>query len=299
MQLSAIHTYPVKSCYRLDHTSVTVEPWGLAGDRRWLVVDPDGRCVTQREVAGMARVRPVPQPGGGLVLGAAAVPDLAVPQPAGNGLAEVSVHGQAVAATPAGAAADQWLSALLGREVRLVWLDDPTRRPVDQGYGGPDDRVSFADAYPLLLTSTASLDALNGWLLESGSPEGPLPMNRFRPNVVVAGAAAWAEDDWVGRRLRIGQVMFRVVKPCDRCVVTTTDQETGERGHEPLRALGRHRNINQKLLFGVNLIPDPPPGGAREQDTESHDVRRETPQGDRSSCGVIATGDPVALVPDR
>src|SRR5690606_20037968 len=148
----------------------------------------------------------------------------------------------------------------LGHAARLAWLDDPTRRPVAPDYAPPDARGSFADAYPLLLTNAASLDALHGWRAAGGGGEGPLPMTRFRANVVVAGAAAWAEDDWLGHRLRIGAVTFRVVKPCDRCVMTTTDQETGAKGREPLRTLGRYRNINQKLLFGVNLIPDPPYG---------------------------------------
>ena len=172
----------------------------------------------------------------------------------------MSVHISKIAATPAGPAADAWLTGVLGQEVRLVWLDDPTRRPVEPEYARPDDRVSFADAYPLLLTNAASLDALNGWIAAGDSGEGPVPMTRFRPNLVVASAAAWAEDGWLGHRLRIGPVTFRVVKPCDRCVVTTTDQETGDKGREPLRTLGRYRNIDQKLLFGVNLIPDPPYG---------------------------------------
>jgi len=159
---------------------------------------------------------------------------------------------------------------VLDRKVRLVWLDDPTRRVVTQAYGEPGDRVSFADAFPLLLANTASLDALNGWLLESGSVEGPLPMARFRPNVVISGAPPWVEDDWTGRRIRVGEVTFRVVKPCGRCVVTTTDQETGERGHEPLRALARHRRVGQELRFATSLIPDGP--------------------------GTIAVGDPVEVL---
>jgi uncharacterized protein YcbX len=148
------------------------------------------------------------------------------------------------------------LSAYLDRPVELVWLDDPTRRRVNPDYGRPGDVVSFADGYPLLLANTASLAMLNDWLAEAGSSEGPLPMTRFRPNLVIEGAAAWAEDDWIGGRLRVGSLEFRVPKPCDRCVVTTTDQETGLRGKEPLRTLGRHRNFDQGLMFAVNLIPD-------------------------------------------
>jgi uncharacterized protein YcbX len=269
--VASIHTYLVKGCRRLNHDRAQVEPWGLAGDRRWMVVDPEGHHVTQREAARLALVHPVPRPDGGLLLRTAGMPDLDVPEPTDRQLVDVTVWRSTLAASLAGEAADAWLGEVLDRKVRLVWLDDPTRRVTDPEYGQPTDRVSFADGYPLLLTNAASLDALNGWLLEGGSPEGPLPMTRFRPNVVVSGADAWAEDGWLGRRVRIGGVVFRVVKPCGRCVVTTTDQETGERGHEPLRVLARHRNVDQQLIFGMNLIPD--------------------------GVGSIAVGDPVEPLP--
>ena len=116
--------------------------------------------------------------------------------------------------------------------------------------------MSFADGYPVLVTTTASLDAVNDWLLEAG--DEPVPMNRFRPNIVVTGAGAWVEDDWLGHRLRIGEVTLRVAKPCGRCLVTTLDQETGNRGRQPLHMLGRHRKRPEGLLFGVNVIPDGP-----------------------------------------
>jgi uncharacterized protein YcbX len=268
VHVTALHTYPIKGCHRIDHGGAQVEPWGLAGDRRWLVVDDaDGRSVTQREAPGLVAARPS-LVDGVLRLRAEGAPDLDVPVPDGEPV-PVAVHHTRLVATPAGPAADGWFTALLDRKVRLVWLDDPTRRPIGEKYAEPADRVSFADAYPVLLANTASLDALNEWLLADGSPEGPLPMTRFRPNIVVSGALPWAEDGWLGRRLRIGSVTLRAVKPCGRCVVTTTDQETGERGHEPLRTLAKHRNVNQKLLFGINLIPD--------------------------GTGRIAVGDPVAL----
>jgi uncharacterized protein YcbX len=155
-------------------------------------------------------------------------------------------------AAAAGKQADGWLSRFLGRAVRLVYLDDPTRRDVDQDYGAPGDRVSFADGYPLLLTSTGSLEALGRWLTEDGHE--PVPMNRFRPNVVVDGAPPWAEDRW--RRIRIGSVSFRVAKPCGRCQVTTIDQMTAERGRQPLALLGQRRRFGKQLVFGQNMIPD-------------------------------------------
>ena len=166
----------------------------------------------------------------------------------------MTVWGSTVLAAAAGPEGDAWFSAYLGRRVRLVYLDDPTRRPVDPEYGRDGDVVSFADGYPLLLTSTGSLDELGRWLTEDGGQ--PVPMTRFRPSVVVTGAPPWAEDRW--RRIRIGAVEFRIVKPCGRCVVTTTDQITGERGPQPLKMLGRRRRFGQQLVFGQNMIPDGP-----------------------------------------
>jgi hypothetical protein len=165
-------------------------------------------------------------------------------------------------AAPAGDEAAAWLSEVIGEPVRLVYLDDPTRRPANPAYSRDTDRVSFADGYPLLLTSEESLGALNDWIAEgTKAAEGPVPMRRFRPSVVVSGAPAWAEDGW--RRLRIGPVAFRAVKGCDRCVMTTVDPDTAAKGHEPLFALARHRRWDNKVWFGVNLIPDTPDPGAR------------------------------------
>jgi uncharacterized protein YcbX len=253
MRLVSIHTYPIKGCHRVDHDAAGVEPWGLAGDRRWLLTDDDGRVLTQREEPWLTGLRPAVA-GGGLTLRADGRPALRVVAEPGEPT-EVRVHRDLVLATPAGGdAADAWLSEVFDRKVRLMYLDKPTRRPVDPRYGQPPDRVSFADGYPLLLASTSSLAALNDWVIEGGAD--PLPMTRFRPNVVIEGAPAWAEDGWLGRRVRIGGVTFRAAKLCDRCVVTTTDQETGERGPEPLRTLARYRRWDHKVWFGLNLIPD-------------------------------------------
>lgn len=261
MRVTAIHTYPVKGCYRVDHEVAEVEPWGLVGDRRWLIVDPDGGAITQREAPMLTQLRPqFSGADGALVMRTKGMADLVVPQPVDGDPVDVQVFAFRGWARGAGASADEWLSEVLRRPVRLVWLDDPgTRRPVDPEFGQPGDTVSFADGYPLLVANAASLDALNDWIAAAGQTqarEWPLPMTRFRPNLVVGGAPAWAEDAWIGRRLRVGSVTLRVAKVCGRCVVTTTDQETGERGSEPLSTLARHHQIGQKLVFGVNLIPD-------------------------------------------
>ncbi|MCM0675193.1 MOSC domain-containing protein [Micromonospora phytophila] len=257
MRLSAIHTYPVKGCHRLDHDGAEVRPWGLAGDRRWMIVDADGVGVTQREATALVALRAVAREGG-LTLRAEGHPDLHVPEPVAADPLPVRTFSNRVIpvpALPAGPAADDWVSALLDRPARLVFLDRPARHiPAGDREHDTGDQVSFADAYPLLLAGTASLAALNGWLGEAG--EEPVPMARFRPNLVVDGAPAWAEDAWVGRPMSIGGVRFRAAGPCDRCVVTTIDQETGVRGREPLRTLARHRNVGQKLLFGLHLVPE-------------------------------------------
>ncbi|MGI5245204.1 MOSC domain-containing protein [Dactylosporangium sp. CA-139066] len=252
MYLSYLATYPIKSCYRTETERAEVEPWGLAGDRRWIVVDEQSKLITQRDCPPMGRIRPR-YTESGLVLEAAGMNPLDVPFPTG-GLADIRHFHRWIAATFAGDVVAQWISRVIERPARLFYLDDPTRRPVEPDFAKPDDRVSFADGFPLLLTNEGSLRAVNDWLVEDG--DEPIAMTRFRPNVVVAGAPAWAEDDWIGRRIAIGDVTFRAPKPCDRCVLTTIDPETGEKGRQPLRVLGKHRRFPEGLLFGINLIPD-------------------------------------------
>ena len=220
LTLRAINRFPVKSCRGQSLDEATVEPWGLAGDRRWMLVDDNGVQVTAREVPPLVLVRPV--------------------------LRDPAAHA--------------WFGRVVGRPVRLVYLDDPLRRAPDPRFAAPDDRVSLADGYPLLLTTTASLDALND-LIAAGprSEEGPVPMTRFRPNVVVDGAGPWAEDGW--RRVRIGRATFRAVEGCERCVFTTINPDTAAKGKEPIATLARHRRWDGATWFGMNLIPDTP--GAR------------------------------------
>jgi uncharacterized protein YcbX len=256
MRVASLHTYPIKGCYRTDHRELTVEPWGPVGDRRWVIVDADGVMMTQRGCPDLVRIKPIAD-GATLHLRAEGYADLTVRSEPGD-LVEMHVFATPVLTSPVGEAADQWLSAVLDRKVRLLWLDDPTRRSLRPDFieAEPDVRVSLADDFPVLIANLASLAWLNDAILESGSDEAPLPMTRFRPNIVVEGATAWAEDDWCGRKLQVGDALFRVIKGAGRCVVTTTDQDTGVRGREPLRSLGRHRNVGQSLLFGVVMVPE-------------------------------------------
>ncbi|MEU1511142.1 MOSC N-terminal beta barrel domain-containing protein [Streptomyces sp. NPDC005811] len=254
-ELLSIHRYPVKACRGQAPREAVVEPWGLAGDRRWALIDDGGKVVTQRQQPRLAPVVAELVPGGGVRLSAPGPEPLTVAVPDPVGPVTLEIFRDKVEGVLADAEAHAWCSAYLGVDVRLVHMDDPaTRRPVDPAYALPGETVSFADGYPLLLTTVASLDALNTLIADGGhAAEGPLPMNRFRPNVVVAGTEPWAEDDWT--RVEIGEVAFRVAKSCGRCVVTTTDQTTAGRGREPLHTLGRHRRIGGKLVFGQNLVP--------------------------------------------
>ncbi|MDF3299299.1 MOSC domain-containing protein [Streptomyces tropicalis] len=255
-ELHSIHVHPVKALRGTSPREALVEPWGLAGDRRWALVDDGGKVVTQRRHPRLALAAAELLPGGGLRLSAPGREPLTVAVPPAGATAVVDVFGTEVEAATADAAAHTWCSAYLGAAVRLLHLDDPaTRRRIDPDYARPGETVSFADGFPLLLTSLASLDSLNSLIAQGDhAEEGPLPMNRFRPNVVVAGTPPWAEDDW--SRIAIGEVVLRVAKPCGRCAVTTVDQSTAGRGREPLRTLGRHRRFGQDLAFGQNLVPE-------------------------------------------
>lgn len=248
-----LRIHPVKALRGYGRDAVSVAPWGLETDRRWMVVRPDGRFLTQRDVPAMARITAEATPAGLLLSadgsGACQIP---VPNARTCRARDVAVWRDRVPALDAGPEAAAWLSTALGADCGLVYLAETQARPVDPDYGRPGDHTAFSDGFPVLLTTTASLDALNAAL------PAPIPMNRFRPNIVVDGAEPWAEDRW--RRIRIGAVVFRVVKPCARCIVTTIDQQSGARPDksEPLKTLGRIRRTAEGVIFGQNLIPDGP-----------------------------------------
>ncbi|MFG2295788.1 MOSC domain-containing protein [Streptomyces sp. NPDC048603] len=255
MYVQALHVHPVKSVAGTAPDEVAVEPWGPAGDRRWAVVDATGNVITQRQQPRLALAGARPLGGGGITLSAPGMPDITVEVPEPDILEPVLLFGKKVDTVPADPAAHAWFSTYLGEPARLVHMDDPAeRRSVDPEYALPGESVSLADGYPFLITTLASLDALNELIAQGAHPgEGPLPMDRFRPNVVVAGATAWAEDDW--QRVEIGDAVFRGARECGRCVVTTTDQQTARRGKEPLRTLARHHRIGKSLAFGRLLVP--------------------------------------------
>jgi hypothetical protein len=241
-RLEALYVYPIKSAAGIALDTAAIGPAGLAGDRRYMVVEPNGRFVTARQTPALLGARPRFD-GEGLLVEAKGRPTLSlVPPSAAAPVVPVRVWRDTVPARRCGAEADAWFSALLGRPVHLVHLPDPAARPWRAG-----DALSFADAAPLLVTSTASLDELNGRLAR------PVGMMRFRPNLVVAGTDAWAEDRW--RTLDVGGCRLDVAWPCTRCIVTTLDPETGagREDGEPLATLGAFRRGDDgKVLFGVN-----------------------------------------------
>lgn len=248
-RVDSLHVYPVKSMASVAVAEARVTPRGLAHDRRFMVVDGSCRLVTQREQPRLALLRPaIDEPRGTLSLIAEDGSSVTVPLVPDGARREVEVWGDRCAAIDCGLDAGAWLSKLLGAACALVWMPEDSLRPVDPARSAPGDIVSFADAFPLLVASRASLDDLNARLAE------PVPMNRFRPNVVFDGLAPFEEDD-LGC-FTIGEVGFRTAGPCDRCVVTCTDQATGARGKEPLRTLATYRRVENKIMFGQNVVPE-------------------------------------------
>jgi uncharacterized protein YcbX len=257
LTLREINRFPVKSCRGEPRERAVVEPWGLAGDRRWMIVDDDGAVITAREYPQLVLVRPTLRADGGLTLTAPELPDLQVDVPTPGRLVDVQVWSSRLTAAVAADDAHAWFGKVLGRSARLVHLDDPTRRHPNPNFARADDLVSLADGYPLHVITTASLGALND-LIAAGplADQGPLPAIRFRPNLVVQGGEPWAEDGW--RRVRIGAALFRSVKGCDRCVLTTIDPVTARKGKEPIATLARHRRWDGATWFGMDLVPDNP-----------------------------------------
>ena len=251
--LTGIAVYPLKSGAGIDFDAREVEPCGLRGDRRWMVIDGDGVCVTARERPQLVRVR-TELPGPDLRLEMDGREPLTVQHPdAGSPAAQVWIWGQACRALDAGDAAAHWMSGAMDKPVRLVAMDDRAKRRPDPECTRPQDEVSFADCYPVLAIGQSSLDDLN-----TRTPT-PVSMRRFRPNFVIGGGAPYAEDDW--RRIRIGSVEFEGVENCKRCELPTVDPDTGipDAKREPMRTLARYRRRNTGGVFlGQNLVPRRP-----------------------------------------
>lgn len=248
MRLSAIHVFPLKSGAARALPTAQVEPLGLADDRRFMVVDAAGRFITGRQVPRLVLIAATPLCGGGLRLEFPGLEPLEVRTPSADAPRRtVGIWDDRVDAAEV-PAAEAWLTRALGRPAQLVHFDALAQRSVDATYARAGDVVGFADGFPLLLIAQASLDALNAKLAQ------PIPMLRFRPNLVVDGATPHAEDLW--KRVRIGAVELEVVKPCTRCVFTTVDPARGalDPSGEPLATLKTYRRTPKGVTFGQNLI---------------------------------------------
>src|SRR5450830_162981 len=252
LRLSALYRYPLKSGKAEILQQIGLDKLGLDGDRRWMLVDEaSGRFLTQRAVAKMSQLSALWNRSGGLTLSSPGYAALDVALPGSEAeLRGVTIWRDTLRVPDAGDAAAAWVSRFIGKPTRLVQVPLDRARTTEAGYGKDDDQVAFADGFPLLLIGQASLEDLS---LKVGRP---LEMLRFRPNLVIEGSEAFAEDGW--KRIRIGDVEFRVVKPCSRCILTTLDPQTGERSadREPLTTLKTYREQGGDVMFGQNLVND-------------------------------------------
>jgi uncharacterized protein len=246
-RVTSLYYYPVKSCRGIAIDVATLDRRGIADDRRFMIVDEWGRFISQRSHPRLALVE-VRLDEDALTFSAPGTEPCSVPILRGGSTRTVVIWQDECEAVDQGQDAAGWLSEFLETSVELVRIDDRFKRFVDPNYAvRSSDEVGFADGYPLLVLSEESLEDLNVRL------EVSVPMNRFRPNIVVRGGGAYAEDQW--RRVRFGEVQAAIVKPCARCSITTVDQQTGERSKEPLRTLTTYRHDPERdVLFAQNAI---------------------------------------------
>ena len=253
LTLASLHCYPIKSLGGFSVNEAQLTDRGLMHDRRWMLVDEAGLFVSQREFGVMACLHTSALPDGFRVTDIRDDATLDLPWRISEGAhLTAQVWDDGVPALIGDPSWNRWFSERLGRSVRLVFMPDAAKRPTDPRFA--EGLTSLSDGFPYLIISQASLDDLNERIAPSGSPDKgvTIPMDRFRPNLVIAGGDAFQEDGW--KEIRIGETRFQLVKPCARCVVTTTDQRTGERGKEPLRTLATYRRDGEKVLFGMNAM---------------------------------------------
>jgi len=258
--VQSLHFYPIKSCAGVDLKSADISPRGITNDRGFLLVDENNRFISQRTEPKLALVKVAMGEGVFAVSSpemAALTGEIDQDGPAEN----VEIWKDTCLALSQGQEIADWFSSFLGKSVRLMMMKDSYQRDVDPKFAiSSEDNTGFADGFPFLLISQASLQDLNSRL------EDPVPMNRFRPNIVVSGCEAYAEDSW--RQIKIGSLVFDLVKPCSRCVITTINQDSLEKSKEPLRTLASYRTSSSGgVMFGQNMI--------------------------HRSCGTIIVGDGV------
>ena len=251
VSVSRLFIYPVKSCGGIEVREAVVEKRGFRHDRRWMVVDRNGIYMTQRNHPRLALIRTTIA-ADGLHLSARGMTESVTPlEPDDGDPVDVVVWEDRISVRSVDRRIDRRLSDFMQMECRLVYFPGTTKRTVDPKYGKDGDEVGFADSFPFLILTQSSLDDLNRRLNE------PLPVNRFRPNILLRGNEPYEEDRWSS--VRIGTIPFRLPKPCARCVTTTVDQETAATGSEPLRTFSAYRlSADRKPLFGWKAIADAP-----------------------------------------
>lgn len=253
MHISEINVYPIKSLGGVTLKNSVVEERGLRFDRRWMLVNEQNEFLTQRQFPKMATIK-IEISEDGLRVSEANNEKIISFESNISDTATVKIWSSRCRAKVYESDVNKWFSGVLQTDCKLVLMPEETKRKVNYFYAvHKTDTVSFADGYPFLLIGENSLTDLNSKL------EKPVPMNRFRPNFVVSGSEPFAEDNW--KKIKIGETIFHVVKPCGRCVITTIDQEKGASGGvEPLKTLARYRipkrSVKKKILFGQNLIAE-------------------------------------------
>ena len=273
MQITSLHIYPIKGCRGHALSSVAIDRLGSVGDRRLMIVDGGDHFISQREVPALATIIPTLTPAvarakaGALSVAAPKMESLHLTIDPDGPSRNVTVWGyNEIVAADQGDGAARWFSAALGTPCRLVAFGALAHNPIDSDYSPRDDaETAFTDGYPMMAALQESLDDLNTRLTE------PVPMERFRPTIVISGAPAWSEDEWRG--MRLGEITADSVKGCARCVVTTTDQQSGAKNpqQEPLRTLATFRTVPRLgAIFGQNLVP--------------------------RNTGMLRVGDPVTLL---
>jgi hypothetical protein len=245
--LAEIWIYPIKSLGGIRVASSRVMPKGLAWDRRWMLIDETGKFLTQRTHPKLSAFKLRPLDGGFRITHREHSMDLMHGRPSEGPAINATVWDDEVLVQEVSGEWSKWFTDHAGFPCRLVSFAEESPRPVDTRYQVRNDHVSLADGYPILLIGMESLNDLNQRL------PAPVPMNRFRPNLIFTGGTAYEEDNW--RTFTIGNNRLVGVKPCSRCVFTTIDQHTGQMGIEPLATLAQYRKVDGKVNFGQNVIP--------------------------------------------
>lgn len=256
IEVGQLAIYPLKSCAQISVPKIAADNFGLQMDRRWMVVDENGKFLTQRQISKMCLINPT-LINNGVLLQAPEMEPCAVDMKNLAGSQQVSIWADQCTALDCGDEAANWLGLFLEEKCRLVYFPENEVRQVDLQYAQQGDRTAFSDGFPFLLISEASLQDLNTKLVSAGSQA--IEMRRFRPNIVVSGCDAFEEDRW--KRIKVGEMVLRIVKPCSRCVIPNIDPDTGIRGDEPSQTLKgyrrqEHPQIGNKIFFGQNVIAE-------------------------------------------